>query len=53
MAKVKVKTKNIVSIIALILPICEAGSLIGVSASRIKINPNNIITRNIVITKHL
>ena len=38
MAKAKVKTKNIVSIMALILPM--------------KINTNIIITKNIVITKH-
>ena len=38
MAKAKVKTKTIVSIIALILPI--------------KINTKFIITKNIVITKH-
>ena len=45
MAKAKAKTKTMVSIIALILPICEAGSLINI---------NNIIinTKNIVITKH-
>ena len=60
MAKAKVKTKTIVSIIDLILPIvkhgrspiCEAGSLIGVTTSRININTNIIITKNIVITKH-
>ena len=52
MAKAKFKTKTIVSIIASILPICEAGSLIGVTASRISINYNIIITKNIVITKH-
>ena len=52
MAKSKVKTKTTVSIIALIWPICEAGSLIGVTASRININSNIIITKNIVITKH-
>ena len=46
------KTKTMVSIIALILPICEAGFLIGVTASRININTNIIITKNIVITKH-
>ena len=52
MAKAKVKTKTIVSIIALVLPICEAGSLIGVTASRINIKTKIIITKNIVITKH-
>ena len=52
MAKARVKTKTIVSIIALIPPICEAGSLIGVTASRINNNTNIIITKNIVITKH-
>ena len=46
MAKAKVKTKTIVSIIALTLPICEAGSLIGVTASRININTNIVITKN-------
>ena len=45
-------TKTIDSIIALILPICEAGSLIGVNNSRININNIIIITKNIVITKH-
>ena len=44
MAKAKVKTKTIASIIALILPICEAGYLIN-------INTNIIIIKNIVI-KH-
>ena len=52
MAKAKVKTKTIVSIIALILPICEAGSLIGVTALRININTNIIFTKNSVITQH-
>ena len=52
MAKAKVRTKTIVSIIAFILPICEAGSLIGVTASQININTIIIITKNIVITKH-
>ena len=52
MAKAKVKTKTIVSIIALILRICEAGSLIGVTASRVNINTNIIITKNFVISKH-
>ena len=54
------KTKTIVLIIALILPIvkhgrspiCEAGSLISVTAWRININTNIIITKNNVITKH-
>ena len=45
MAKAKVKTKTIVSIMAIILPICEAGSLIN-------INTNIIITKNFVINKH-
>ena len=45
MAKAKVKNKTIVSITALILPICEADSLINFIT-------NSIITKNIVITKH-
>ena len=52
MAKAKVKTKTTFSIIALILSICEAGSMIGVTAWRININTNIIITKNIVVTKH-
>ena len=47
-------------IMIIYLSICEAGSLIGVTAwfttdgvcSRININTNIIITKNIVITKH-
>ena len=42
MAKAKVKTKTIVSIIALILPICEAGPLIN-------INTNFIITKTLLL----
>ena len=50
----------IAMIMIIYLSICEAGSLIGVTAwlatdevcSRININTNIIITKNIVITKH-
>ena len=55
MTKAKVKTKTIASILSIVKhgrsPICEAGSLIVVTASRKKINTNIIITKNIV-TKH-
>ena len=41
-----------IMIMIIYLSICEAGSLIGVTASRININTNIIITKNIVINKH-
>ena len=56
MAKAKVKTKTIALILPIVKhgrsPICDAGSLSVVTASRININTNIIITKNIVITKH-
>ena len=39
-------------IMIIYLSICEAGSLIVVTALRIINNTNIIITKNIVITKH-
>ena len=42
----------IIFILCIRLSICEAGSLIGVTASRININTNIVITKYIIITKH-
>ena len=42
----------ITKIMIIYLSICEAGYLIGVTASRINIKTNIIITKSIVITKH-
>ena len=42
----------ITKIIIIYLSICEAGSLIGVTDSRININTNIIVTKNIDNNKH-
>ena len=42
----------IMIILYLSLSICEAGSLIGVTASRININTNIIVTKHTIITNH-